>query len=83
MWKKKLALDVYDKLSLLNIKLYGAYLTAQYCCRVSRLTGEINSTAAFYCQTANQNKSMETILAVFSVRLSLSAFPEIIEEQGM
>lgn len=64
--KRKHAVDVFDKLSFLNIKLYGSYLTTKYSCSVSSLTGEINSTAVRYCQTANQNKSLETIPALFT-----------------
>lgn len=79
--KRKSALDVYDKLSLLDIKLYGAYQTTKYCCGVSSLTGEINSSTICYCQTANQSNSVETILALFTdTNFPLSTFPEIIEE---
>lgn len=79
--KRKSALDVYDKLRLLNIKLHGAYLTTKYYCSVSSLTGEINNTAIYYCQTANRNNSVETILALFTdTEFPLSIFLEITEE---
>jgi len=82
--KRKSALDIYDKLSLWNITLYGAYLTTKYCCSVSGLTGEMNSTAVCYCQTANQNNSVEPILALFTdTNFPLSTFPEIIEERSL
>lgn len=64
--KRKPALDVYGKLSLLNITLCGAYMIAKYCCSVSSLTGEISSAAICSCQTAYQNSSVETVLALFT-----------------